>query len=233
MNRPAHLLLTCLIAVAAFNPAEPCSVFPPAAPHSRIYLYAHANPVMNVDPSGKSIGSSIESVIVSAIQNGLQGFKNASTIIVKRQIIRKLASEVGEEVLAEGVYFLIFQSPYGLQAYVGQSDDVLRRIGDWEDWAKKAGKHVSEYSVHVVGYVQVFMKDQYLDRTKKFVRELVEQGMLDMIRRDPSFKDDPDLIRNHNNPVRKSTAVERFERHFHTPEMKKKFKQLFKKVFPG
>lgn len=76
MNRPAHLLLACLLAVAAFKPDGLCSVFPPAAPHSRIYLYAHANPINGIDPSGHefnlvslSAGSAI-SQSMSAIYNG-------------------------------------------------------------------------------------------------------------------------------------------------------------------
>lgn len=52
MNRLLHFLLALLIAVATFHPAVCSSAFYSGAPHSRIYLYAHADPVNGADPSG-------------------------------------------------------------------------------------------------------------------------------------------------------------------------------------
>ena len=52
MNRLLHFLLALLIAVATFDPAVGSSAFSSGAPQSRIYLYAHGNPINGTDPSG-------------------------------------------------------------------------------------------------------------------------------------------------------------------------------------
>ena len=85
---------------------------------------------------------------------------------------------------------------------------------------------MSKHAVHVVGYVEVFTKDQTRERTQKFIRELVEQGFLNIL------EDEGIDLANKNAAVSAESAVERFERHFRSPAMKKRFKALFKKVFP-
>ena len=210
-----------------FNRVDPFEGFEEDPQSLHKYTYTHNNPANYIDPTGLNTAfTALETVIVSTIQSGLRGIKNSSNIIVRRKIIRKFAHEVVEELLAEGVYFLIFESPHGLLAYVGQSKDVSRRIKDWNRWAKNAGEAMSKQAVYVVGYVELFTGKQALERTKKFIREVVEQGFMDLLKKEKI------QLRNRNAAVRAETAVKRFQKFFRTPAMKKQFKSLFKKVFP-
>lgn len=87
MNRLLHFLLALLIAAATFDPAVGSSAFFSGAPQSRIYLYAHANPVNNTDPSGH------ESLLSISAVSGIMGFVNshhanaASKILYAAQVM--------------------------------------------------------------------------------------------------------------------------------------------------
>ena len=68
------------------------------------------------------------------------------------------------------------------------------------------------------------------ERAKKFIRELVEQGLIGAFR-DNDFEFGEGL-RNKHSSVKASTAIDRFDRHFRSPVERRRFKTLFKQVFP-
>jgi hypothetical protein len=184
-------------------------------PSLHCYLYAFAEPVTNVDPSGRNPLSLVESAVSTLINTGLRSINSIKGVVVKRQVVSKLASEIGEEIVAEGVYFLLFEYSGGIKAYVGQSKDILRRIDEWERFLKRAGEVAVDKGLRVVGYIEVFTKDPAGARTKKFIRELIEQGFKNILEADPRIQ-----LLNKNNPVNADAAIDRFERHFRTPAMK-------------
>ena len=152
-------------------------------------------------------------------------------LIGRRKIVRKLTEEVVAEAGFEGVYILLFQSPLGLQAYIGQSDDVPRRLREWRVFAHRVGTETAEkVSMRIVTTLRVSTKGVTTERAKKFVPELVEQGFINAFTENGLELDEG--LRNKQNAVRPSTALHRFERHFRTPAQKKLFKRLFKKAFP-
>jgi RHS repeat-associated protein len=173
------------------------------------YLYAHGNPVNNIDPSGYSDYSVIAQLAVSAFQKTLRTIKEVTPQLVRRRA-KEFAKDFVEDKASEYLYILIIEPHMGpIFAYVGQSGALKERLE----------KHVKEFMakygddvVVTVSHVIPFSPGDCSERTRKYIREGAEQLLLDTTRR---VADDlGGTVGNVNNPVNLATAPARFRRHF-------------------
>ncbi len=127
------------------------------------YLYAKAEPVNSVDPSGyATVNETLQSLGINA-----QVRKSVGQL-VKRKTIRKLQGFFCQELkdrTVQGIYGIVLADG---TFYIGQSKDIARRLKEWE---REGARFVGALET-VTG-----MKKE---RGQKFIRELIEQAAINL-----------------------------------------------------
>lgn len=127
------------------------------------YLYANAEPVNGVDPSGyATVTETLQSLGINTIVRKSVGQ------LVKKKAVRKVQGLVCQELkdrTVQGIYGIV-QADGTL--YIGQSKDIARRLKEWE---KEGARFVGALET-VTGMKKA--------RGQKFIRELIEQAAIDL-----------------------------------------------------
>jgi hypothetical protein len=171
----------------------------PASLHK--YVYAQNDPADNLDPTGLTTGTLAEQSTVADIETAAQTLVNRSLNAGRKQIIKKIGCQIGKGIVVEGVYILIIE---GLEAgplyYVGQSADIQRRYAEWVRYYRQAGEKV----VVTLGRVLEVVPGVNAPRARKFVREIIENSVKNLLRRMP--------LLNKNRPIDPEAFAGRLEK---------------------
>ena len=184
-NRARYLALS----TGRFISIDPAQGFvrDPTSLHD--YLYASANPVNFLDPSGTTtLGEQM------ATMEGMGIAQSTMVNVALRRVFAKVGCEVGVAIASEcvtyGIYILIDAATGGL--YVGQSADIDRRIQQHIDEAVKYGKNLWKANAQVLARIPVPGGKAALDK--------MEQLVVDVLRKTGH------TLFNKNNPIGKKGA---------------------------
>jgi RHS repeat-associated protein len=137
--------------------------FDPNSQHK--YLYAQADPVNGIDPSGEyTLSEIMEAVgIDKNIQRAAANFARQAA----QRAGRKIGCDVAKAAAAQGVYVLVLGDG---SLYVGQSNDIKRRFGEHLRDLEKAG-------AKIVGYLKITTGIENA-RAAKYLREIFEAFLI-------------------------------------------------------
>jgi RHS repeat-associated protein len=133
------------------------------------YLYANANPILFIDPSG--LFTLTELFLVQEIQGILRSGQTQAAAFGGRRIVLKAGCFIVEEIVAnlvtEGIYLFIDELKFPGRPYAGQSNKIDRRLKE----------HIGSRLKDVDNVLTHFN----MRGSNKQARDLLEQWVLDIL----------------------------------------------------
>jgi RHS repeat-associated protein len=130
------------------------------------YLYASADAVNNTDPTGyeTTVAEATETLgIDSIVQKNVNVVANEA----RRRAVRKVGCEIAKFATVQGVYVLVLGDG---EFYVGQSKDIIRRLGEHARDLTKAG-------ARIVGMLEITTGIKSVSAAK-YLREIFEAALI-------------------------------------------------------
>jgi RHS repeat-associated protein len=144
------------------------------------YMYAHANPVMGIDPSGNCFD--LISLMAGIVQHGkMQSIKAGSSVSAKRYILKSAACAVAEELVAAivgDIIYLIIAD--GVPFYLGMSGKGAKRVIDHIKMRTHI-KKIMKQNQHVTEWVVDIFNISDWAGGNKTTRESIERQIMDYL----------------------------------------------------
>jgi RHS repeat-associated protein len=170
------------------------------------YAYANADPANVVDPSGHE-GDISEEITVSNISATFDGITQEAIQQAGIKAITQLTCMAVEDLAVQGVYILVVSGLDGLPigVYVGQSANIATRVSGWVTyWSNQNATAKLVRAFQVTTNVSTA-------RAQKFVREYVEQTVLNAVTK--TAASEGVRVINDNNPISPVNLARRIATH--------------------
>jgi len=134
------------------------------------YIYANTDPVNGIDPSGNMTLSG-----QMAAQNGSMHIRASSSAAIRSTFKRfgcELGMSIAEEAITHGIYIL----SDGVNYYVGQSNDIDRRLKEHHREATKSAKKRWKAGMEVIA--------RFTTNGGKDAMRVMEQYIMDVLEYD-------------------------------------------------
>jgi RHS repeat-associated protein len=158
------------------------------------YIYANADPVNFVDPSGnETLGGQMAALDANS---SLQ----SSAVAGIRQAFARFGCDLGaaiaEEAVTYGIYILIDTVSGGL--YVGQSVDIDNRLKQHIDEAVKEGKNLWKANAKILARFPVPGGKEALYKVEQLVMDILEKAGHELLNKNRAIGPDNPIKRDYN-----------------------------------